>query len=384
MTPASWHFATKAIHVGQAADPTTGATILPIHLSTTYTQTGLGQHQGFEYSRAGNPTRQALEQCLAALEGAQHSLAFASGCAATEAVTHLMQAGDHAVVSAEVYGGTYRLFELVMKAHGLEFTWVRGTDPQAFAQALQPNTRFAWIETPTNPLITIIDIAAVAKITQPRQIRLVVDNTFATPYFQSPLALGADIVVHSSTKYLGGHSDVIGGALIMNDPQLREQLHLVQKSVGAVPSPFDCWLLLRGIKTLALRMERHHQNATAVAQWLQPRAEIGQLYFPGLPQHPGHTTAARQMRGYSGMLAFTLKGGKPAVERFVPRLQLFALAESLGGVESLCCYPAMMTHAAIPAAQRQAIGITDDLLRLSVGIEDSADLIGDLDRALGS
>ncbi|MBI4238636.1 MAG: PLP-dependent transferase [Deltaproteobacteria bacterium] len=377
-------FATKAIHVGQAPDPSTGSTIIPIHLSTTYTQAGIGQHKGFEYSRAGNPTRAALETCLAALEGAQHALAFGSGCAATAAVTHLLKAGEHAVVSSEVYGGTYRLFELLMKDHGLAFTWVRGTDPTAFAAALRPNTRLVWIETPTNPTLSVIDIQAVVEVAHGQSgVLTVVDNTFATPYFQSPLALGADLVVHSSTKYLGGHSDVVGGCLMTNQQALRDRLHFVQKSSGGVPSPFDCWLTLRGIKTLALRMDRHHTNASQIATWLTAQSGVRTVYFPGLPTHPGHAVATRQMRGFAGMVSFELAGGRSTVERMVTRLHTFALAESLGGVESLCCYPATMTHAAIPAKDREAIGITDGLLRLSVGIEDVDDLLADLEQALG-
>lgn len=379
----NWKFATRAIHVGQPPDPTTGATIIPIHLSTTYTQDGIGQHKGYEYSRAGNPTRAALEACLASLEGAQHALAFGSGCAATEAVIHLLTAGDHVVASAEVYGGTWRLFELVLKRHGIDFTWVHGTDPKAFAAAVQKNTRLVWIETPTNPLVSIIDIAAVAAVAKTAGAWCAVDNTFATPYFQSPLALGADLVVHSTTKYIGGHSDVVGGAIMCSDPTLADQLRFIQKSVGAVPSPFDCWLTLRGIKTLALRMERHAQSATQLANWLTTHKAVERVYFPGLPEHPGFAVAKRQMRGFSGMVSFTLAGGRAAVDRCVSRLQIFTLAESLGGVESLCCYPATMTHAAIPPAEREALGITDNLLRLSVGIEDVGDLQTDLTRALG-
>lgn len=376
------HFATRAIHAGQPADPATGATIIPIHLSTTYTQDGIGGHKGFEYSRSGNPTRKALETCLASLESAQYALAFASGCAASAAVLQILQTGDHVVASVEVYGGTYRLFELVMKNFGLEFTWVHGNEPAGFAAACRSNTKLIWIETPTNPLMTIVDIAAIAKVAHDTHALLAVDNTFATPYFQSPLALGADISVHSCTKYLGGHSDVIGGALMCNEQGLRDKLFFVQKSIGAVPSPFDCWLLLRGIKTLALRMDRHHASAVHLAPWLAQQPQVEHVYFPGLPEHPGHALAKQQMRGHAGMVSFTLTGGRPAVDKFVAKLELFALAESLGGVESLCCYPAAMTHAAVPKAEREKIGITDGLLRLSIGIEDVADLQGDLARAL--
>lgn len=376
-------FSTKAIHVGQSADPSTGATILPIHLSTTYTQSGLGEHKGFEYSRAQNPTRHALEQCLASLEDAKFALAFASGCAATAAIAHLVKAGEHMVVSSEVYGGTYRLFERVLTDHGLSFTWVDGSDPHAFAAAMRPNTRLVWIETPTNPTLTILDIRAIAAAVRKSQPVLVaVDNTFATPYFQSPLALGADLVVHSTTKYLGGHSDVIGGAIMTNDPTLAEKLHFIQKSVGAVPSPFDCWLLMRGVKTLALRMDRHHASATQIAEWLTKQSGISRVYFPGLPTHPGHELAKQQMRGFAGMVSIELAGGRAAAETFVKRLEIFALAESLGGVESLCCHPATMTHAIVPAEKRAALGITDGLLRLSIGIEAVEDLQADLARAV--
>lgn len=378
------HFSTRAIHAGQPADAVTGSTILPIHLSTTYTQAGIGENKGFEYSRAGNPTRRALETCLASLEDAPFALAFASGCAAEAAVLHTLKAGDHIVASTEVYGGTYRLFELVMKNLGLEFTWVHGSDPSAFAAACRPNTQLLWVETPANPMMSIIDIAAVAAVAKSVGALLAVDNTFATPYFQSPLALGADISVHSSTKYLGGHSDVIGGALILKDQTLRDRLHFVQKSVGGVPSPFDCWLLLRGIKTLALRMDRHHQSASLLAPWLQAQPQIDAVHFPGLPTHPGYAIALRQMRGWSGMISFALKGGRAAVDRVVQQLSIFALAESLGGVESLCCYPVAMTHAAVPKIEREKIGVTESLLRLSIGIEDVTDLQNDLERALGA
>ncbi len=375
-------FSTKAIHVGQNADPTTGATIPPIHLSTTYTQAGLGQHKGFEYSRAQNPTRQMLETCLASLEDAHFALAFSSGCAAAAAVIQLLKSGDHVVATSEVYGGSYRLFELVLKNNGINFSWVHGHSVDDFAAAFTPHTKLLWIETPTNPLMTLLDIKKLAQLAKSRGALLAVDNTFATPYFQSPLVLGADLVVHSTTKYIGGHSDVIGGALMLNDQSVRDQLYFIQKSVGAVPSPFDCWLTLRGVKTLALRMEQHTKSATRIAQWLTEQPQIERVYFPGLASHTGHALATQQMRGFSGMVSFVLRGGRPAVEKFVTGLQLFSLAESLGGVESLCCYPTLMTHAAVPPAEREKIGIVDGLLRLSVGIEDTDDLVEDLARAL--
>ncbi len=383
MTHASdWKFSTKAIHVGQGADPTTGSTIIPIHLSTTYTQDAIGQHKGFEYSRAGNPTRAAYEACLAALEDAQFGLAFSSGCAASSAVLHLLKTGDHVVATSEVYGGSYRLFELVYKQLGLQFTWVKGTDPQHFVKAMQPNTKLVWLETPTNPMMSVIDIRAVSSVVKPKGALVAVDNTFASPYFQHPLHLGADLVVHSTTKYIGGHSDVIGGAIMTNTQTLRDQLFFVQKSIGAVPSPFDCWLSLRGAKTLALRMERHQENGRRVAEWLRQQKGVRAVFYPGFADHPGHAIATQQMSGLPGMVSFDMTAGRAGVDRFVSRLQLFSLAESLGGVESLCCYPAMMTHAAVPAAERQAIGITEGLLRLSVGIEDADDLIADLAQAL--
>lgn len=382
MAETDWKFATKAIHVGQGADPVTGATIPPIHLSTTYTQDGIGHHKGFEYSRSRNPTRAAYEECLAALEGAAHGLAFASGCAAAAAVLHLLKAGDHVVASTEVYGGTYRLFELVYKQMGLSFTWVKGTATKDFAAALQKNTALVWIETPTNPMMSLVDIAAVAEVARKQSALVAVDNTFATPYFQHPLTLGADLVVHSTTKYIGGHSDVVGGAIMTNADALRDRLHFTQKSVGAVPSPFDCWLSLRGAKTLALRMEQHQKNGRRVAEWLRTNKKIRQIYYPGFTDHPGFALVKQQMSGLPGMVSFEVAGERAAAERFVSRLQIFAFAESLGGVESLCCYPATMTHAAIPKPDREAIGITDGLLRLSVGIEDVDDLIADLAQAL--
>jgi cystathionine gamma-lyase len=377
-----WKFATKAIHVGQAADPTTGATILPIHLSTTFTQEAIGQDKGFDYSRAGNPTRAAYEACLASLEGAAYALAFGSGCAASAAVIELLQTGDEVVASAEVYGGTYRLFEQVMSRHGITFHWVMGTDPAAFAAAMTKRTKLVWIETPTNPCLSILDIQTIARHAKQTGALLAVDNTFATPYFQNPLSIGADLVVHSTTKYIGGHSDVVGGAIMLDDTALHERLAFIQKSVGGVPSPFDCWLTLRGLKTLALRMERHQKSAAKIARWLTHQSAIERVYYPGLTDHPGHDVAIHQMRGFPGMVSFALRGGRAAVDRVVSKLRLFSLAESLGGVESLCCYPAQMTHAAVPQADREAMGITEGLLRLSIGIEDVDDLIAELDSAL--
>lgn len=360
-------FATRAIHVGQAPDATTGDTIPPIHLSTTYTHAQLNVHKGYEYSRAKNPTRTTLETCLASLEEARFALAFASGCAAADAVMHLFSAGDHILCGQALYGGTYRLFELVLKQHGLTFTFASATDLKAFAAAIRPNTKAIWCETPSNPLLSVIDITAISKLGRRHQLCTIIDNTFATPYYQQPLTQGIDLVVHSTTKYLGGHSDVIGGAVMGNDPALRDRLYFIQKSVGAVPSPFDCWLTLRGVKTLALRMERHTANARAVAAVLRKHPKVLTVYYPG----------------FSGMVAFRIRGGKAAATKVLNRFLVFSLAESLGGVESLACYPPTMTHASVPAAERKRLGVTDDLIRLSVGIEDLDDVIEDLGQALG-
>lgn len=375
-------FSTRAIHVGQSADKSSGATIPPITLSTTFTQDGIGNHQGFEYSRSGNPTRKALEECLASLENAEYGLAFGSGCAATSALIHILKAGDNVVASSEVYGGTYRLFELVLKHFGVSFTWVDGTNPADFAAAMSASTKLVWIETPTNPLMSIFDIRAMSEVAKKGNALLAVDNTFATPYLQSPLALGADIVVHSTTKYIGGHSDVIGGSIMLNDRKLYDRLFLVQKSVGGVPSPFDCYLTLRGIKTLALRMDQHCKSANEIAKWLTKQNNVEKVLFPGLPDHPGYAIAQEQMRGSSGMISFYMRGGRAGVDKFVSKLKLFSLAESLGGVESLCCYPAAMTHASVPKDERDRIGVTDNLLRLSVGIEETSDLLTDLENSL--
>lgn len=375
-------FSTKAIHVGQAADPATGATITPIYQTSTYTQEAVGVTKGYDYSRAGNPTRTALEECLASLEDAKFGLTYASGCAASEAVAHLLMAGDHMVVSSEVYGGTYRLFKMVMENHGLTFTFVNPTGPEAFSEAITPKTKMVWLESPTNPLLTVIDIAAIAAVAKNKNCLTVVDNTFASPYFQQPLALGADISLHSTTKYLGGHSDVIGGCIMTNNSEAYEKLKFIQKAVGAVPGPMDCYLTLRGVKTLAVRMERHAQNAQKVAEHLAKHPKVAKVFYPGLPSHPQHALAKKQMSGFSGMMSFEVKGDAAAAKKVMESFKLFSLAESLGGVESLVCYPAMMTHAAVPAADRAKIGISDGLIRLSVGIEDVDDLIADVDQAL--
>jgi cystathionine gamma-lyase len=376
------HFATRAIHVGQDADPTTGATIVPIYQTTTYTQAAPGQHKGFDYSRTINPTRLALERCLASLENARHGLCFASGMAATSAVANLLSPGDHVVVNDDLYGGTFRLFDKVNARFGLEFTYIDATDPSRVAAAMRPSTKMIWLETPTNPLLRLADIGAIAQLAHARGAKVAVDNTFATPFLQNPLDLGADIAVHSTTKYIGGHSDALGGFVAVNTPELYEPLKFYQNAAGAVPGPFDCFLTMRGAKTLALRMREHDRNARAVADFLSGHAGVEQVYYPGLPSHPQHDLAKKQMRGFGGMVSFTLKGPVDRARTFAAATKLFSLAESLGGVESLICHPATMTHGSIPKDVREARGVTDGLLRLSVGIEDKDDLIADLEQAL--
>jgi cystathionine gamma-lyase len=376
-------FATRAIHAGQEPDPSTGAVMTPIFQTSTYAQAGLGEHKGYEYSRSGNPTRTALETCLASLENGQYGLAFASGLAAENAVLSLLNAGDHVVSCDDLYGGTYRLFERVMKRYQVETSYVSASaSMKEYEQAIRPDTRMLWLETPTNPLLNLIDIRALAEMAHRHKLVVVVDNTFASPYFQQPLQLGADIVLHSTTKYINGHSDVIGGALVMNDPELHESIKFFQNAAGGVPGPFDSWLTLRGIKTLAVRMRQHAENAMAVARFLSEHPRVEKVYYPGLPSHPDHELARRQMSGFGGMVSFQFKGSYADVTRMARRFQVFALAESLGGVESLVCHPASMTHASIPRELREARGLTDTLLRLSVGIEDIEDLLADLEQVL--
>ncbi len=370
-------FATKAIHVGQEADSATGATIVPIYQTSTFTQAKVGEHKGFDYSRTVNPTRVALERQLASLEGARFASAFASGMAATSAVINLLSAGDHVVVGDDLYGGTYRLFERIFSRYGVTFTYVDMRDLAAVSAAVRPNTRLFWIETPSNPLLNIVNIAAVASLRRPNQV-VAVDNTFATPYFQQPLALGAQIAVHSTTKYIGGHSDVVGGIAITDDSDLYERIKFAQNAAGGVPGPHDAWLTMRGAKTLAVRMREHARNAQTVAEFLESRDDVARVYYPGLPSHPQHELARRQMSGFGGMLSFVLEGPVERALDFASRLTYFSLAESLGGVESLISHPARMTHGSIPKEERERRGITDALLRLSVGIEDVEDLIGDL------
>jgi cystathionine gamma-synthase/cystathionine gamma-lyase len=373
-------FSTKAIHAGQGADPTTGATIVPIYQTSTYTQDAVGVHKGFDYSRTANPTRRALETQLASLENARFGCAFSSGVAATAAVVGQLSSGDHVIVSDDLYGGTYRLFSNVYGRYGLEFTYIDMTDLGALRKALRPSTKMLWIETPTNPMLHLVDIRA-AVAAAPGLI-VAVDNTFATPYFQQPLELGAAVVVHSTTKYIGGHSDVVGGAAVTNDKDLYDAIKFQQNSAGGVPGPQDAFLVMRGAKTLAVRMREHAKNAQAVAEFLASHPEIDRVHYPGLPSHPQHELAKRQMSGFGGMVSFTLKGDDARALAFPNKLKYFSLAESLGGVESLICHPARMTHGSIPKEERERRGLTDRLLRLSVGIEDIDDLIDDLRSAL--
>ena len=375
---------TLAIHGGQAPDPSTGAVMPPIYATSTYAQQSPGVHQGFEYSRTHNPTRFAYERCVAALEAGTRGFAFASGMAATSTLLELLDSGDHVVAVDDLYGGSYRLFERVRKrSAGLDFSFVDLSDPANFEAGITPKTRMVWIETPTNPLLKLVDIAAIAGIAKARDILVVVDNTFASPILQRPLQHGADIVMHSATKYLNGHSDMVGGMLVVGDnPELAEQLAFLQNSIGAVQGPFDSFLALRGLKTLHLRMQAHSENALALAQMLESHPAVEKVLYPGLPSHPQHALAKRQMDGYGGMLSVYLKGGFDAANRFCERLQLFTLAESLGGVESLVNHPAVMTHASVPAERRAQLGITDNLVRLSVGVEAVDDLARDLDAAL--
>ena len=375
-------FSTRAIHAGQKPDPATGAVVVPIYQTSTFAQDAVGKHRGYEYARTGNPTRAALEQCIASLEGGAHGLAFASGMAAESVVMQLLKSGDHTVAVDDLYGGTYRLFRRVLEPIGLTFSFVDGSDLTAVEKSLTDHTRIVWVESPTNPLLKLVDIEAVSKLAHARQALLVVDNTFMSPYFQRPLSLGADIVVHSATKYLGGHSDVIGGTLVVNRDDLFERLAFLQNAVGSVPGPMDAWLVLRGIKTLAIRMREHDHNARQIAAFLVDHPKVARVFYPGLPDHPQRDLARRQMSGFGGMISFEVKGGLEPARRVVERTRLFTLAESLGGVESLIELPAAMTHTSIPAETRRAHGVADGLVRASVGIEDVADLISDLDRAL--
>ncbi len=375
-------FNTKTIHAGQMPDKATGAVVIPIYQTSTYKMDEINVHKGYDYSRSGNPTRNSLEECLASLENGRFALAFSSGLAAEHAVLSTLKPGDHIIAAEDMYGGTYRLFEEVFKPYGIQFSYVGGNTID-FEKAIKQATKIFWIESPTNPLLRIIDIAKVSAIAHKNNIKVVVDNTFASPYFQQPLLLGADLVIHSTTKYIGGHSDLIGGALIVNDEEWYTRLKFLQNAIGAVPGAFDCWLTLRGIKTLSVRMKKHEENALQIAYFLESHPKINKVYYPGLPSDPFHNLAKQQMTGFSGMISFKLdKGDQKAANSFFKKLKIISLAESLGGVESLICYPSAMTHASIPEAQRNAIGVTKDLIRLSVGIEDAEDLIEDLSQAI--
>lgn len=375
-------FDTRAIHSGQEPDPTTGAIMTPIFQTSTYVQSSPGHHTGYEYSRTQNPTRHALEDCLAALEGGDFGVAFASGCAATSTIMHTLKAGDHIVCGDDVYGGTYRVFTKVFAEMGLEYTFVDTTDLEAFAQAFRPETKLVWLESPTNPMLKITDIRKACEIAHERDVKVVVDNTFMSPYFQNPLELGADMVVHSTTKFINGHSDVVGGVVITNDDETAKKLHFLQNSIGATPGPMDCWLTLRGVKTLGVRMRQHASNAVAIAKFLDAHDAIESVVFPGLESHPQYAIAQEQMKGPGGMITFYMKGGLEASRILLESVKIFALAESLGGVESLIEHPAIMTHASVPAEVRAELGISDGLVRLSVGIEDIDDLLADLEQAL--
>lgn len=376
--------ATKFIHAGAEPDPSTGAIMTPIYQTSTYVQAAPGQNKGFEYARSQNPTRKALEEALAIIENGKYGLAFSSGVAATDAVIKLLQPGDEVIAASDMYGGTYRLFTKIFEKFGIKFIYVDMTDTANVKAVITAKTKLIWLETPTNPLMNITDIAAIAGLAKPQKIWVCVDNTFASPYLQNPLDLGADIVMHSSTKYLGGHSDVIQGALVMNDKELREQLYFIQKSCGAVPGPMDCFLVLRGIKTLHVRMKQHCENGAIIAKWLRAHSKVAKVYWPGFEDQPGYSIAKKQMRGFGGMISFELKDNSVAAAmKVLSSTKIFSLAESLGGVESLINHPASMTHASIPREERVKNGLSDSLIRLSVGIEDAADLIEDLQQAIG-
>jgi len=377
-------FETRAIHDGQPVDPLTGAVVVPVYQASTFQQEAVGKHKGYEYSRTGNPTRQALEICLASLEEGKFGLAFSSGVAATSAVFNLLKKGDHIIAGDDIYGGTYRLLERVFKKWGISVTYADVDNANSFKKGVTKRTKLIWIETPTNPLLKIIDIEKISKIARKNNIIFAVDNTFASPYFQRPLLLGADIVVHSTTKYIAGHSDIIGGAVIVNDTKLYNDLKFYQNAAGAVPGAWDCWLVLRGIKTLPIRMRAHEENALFLTKFLAGHKKVDQVYYPGLKTSKGYQIAKKQMTGFSGMVSIKLKGDFGSLERFISKLKIFSLAESLGGVESLICYPARMTHGAILKKERIKRGITDNFIRLSVGIENKIDLRNDLAQALAS
>src|SRR5579864_1532106 len=375
-------FSTRAIHAGQEPDLATGSVTTPVYFTSTFQQPGPGKEGKYVYSRTANPTRTALEECLASLEEGRFGLAFSSGLAATTTVLMLLRKGDHVIAGDDIYGGTYRLFEQVLRNYGLQFTYVDPQEPSNVEKALRKNTRLIWIETPTNPLMRIVDIRKISRISRRAKASLVVDNTFMSPYLQNPLSHGADIVVHSTTKYIGGHSDLVGGATVTDDRKVQDRLKFLQNAVGAVPGPMDCFLVLRGLKTLAVRMERHNQNAKIVSEYLAKSPKVERVLYPGLLDHPQKDVVKRQMRGSGGMLSFQLNGGFEKIKRFLKQLRVFTVAESPGGVESLIEHPASMTHASVPRERRARLGISDNLIRVSVGIEDAEDLVADLDRGL--
>ena len=374
-------FSTRAIHAGQSPDPTTGAIMTPVYMTSTFVQESPGVHKGWEYSRSHNPTRHAYESCLANLESGKFGFAFASGCAATTTVMHLLQKGDHTIAMDDMYGGTFRLFDKVLRRDGMEFSFVDLTKVENFEKAIQPNTKMLWLETPTNPTLKLVDIKKIAAIAKARGILVAVDNTFMSPYFQRPLELGADIVVHSATKYIGGHSDVVGGIAVTSREDLAERIAFYSNSIGAVQGPMDSFMCLRSLKTLPLRMKAHQSNAMSVAKFLEAHPKVEKVLYPGLSSHPQHALATEQMHGFGGMITFYIKGGLQAARTFLENVNVFSLAESLGGVESLIEHPAIMTHASVPEATRKALGIDDALIRLSVGVEDIEDLLADLKSA---
>ncbi len=374
-------FNTRAIHAGQSPDPTTGAIMTPVYLTSTYVQESPGVHKGWEYSRTHNPTRKAYEDCIASLESGKYGFAFSSGCAATTTVMHLLTSGDHVVAMDDMYGGTFRLFDKVLRHHGLEFSYADLTKVENVEKAIKPNTKMIWIETPTNPTLKLADIKKISALAAAKNILVVVDNTFMSPYFQRPLELGANIVVHSATKYLGGHSDVVGGVAVTSDKAIAERLQFLTNSMGGIQGAFDSFLALRSLKTLPLRMKAHAENGMKVANYLEKHPQVEKIIYPGLASHPQHALAKEQMSGFGGMITFFIKGGMTAARKFLESVEVFALAESLGGVESLIEHPAIMTHASVPAEQRKALGIDDSLIRLSVGVEDVDDLLQDLEQA---
>lgn len=380
----TYRLGTRAIHAGQEPEKITGAVMVPVFQTSTYAQKSPGVHTGYEYARTHNPTREALEACIASLEGASHGIAFASGLATTNTILQTFKAGDHVVCSDDVYGGTFRLFDKVLRRFGMEFTFVDLTNLEAAEKAFRPNTRLVWIETPTNPMLKILDIERLSALAHKHGAKAVVDNTFMSPAFQNPLALGADIVMHSSTKYINGHSDVVGGIALTSDAKIAQDLRFLQNASGAVPGPWDCFLILRGLKTLHVRMDAHQRNAMTIAEHLSAHKKVEHVIYPGLKSHPEHELAKRQMKGFGGMMSVRVKGGSKEANLFLSRLKLFTLAESLGGVESLIEIPSIMTHASVPPETRKILGITDNLIRFSVGIEDCADLIEDIENGLAA